>query len=171
MKKNEIPQKTRIIIDELWECWDDDEFVYSAGLGYRLTSKGEWITNRIVKKGTISFNNRQLHHIDHDRSNNEYWNLVPLTFDEHLNIIEGTAGLKQKLEKVEFRNTCKAIFANVMDKQEAIIQIMQSEGRTNEIPCEKELDLFYRKHLWINEIEAYENKKVQLPETFDSCPY
>ena len=149
--KNNIPQKTRKIIDEIWECMDSD-FVMSAGRGYKMLPDGNWVENKRIEKGY----GRDLHHIDLDRSNNEYWNLIPLQHDEHIIILHGLHGVRQHLQSERFRNTCKTIFESIYEKLETIRQIMANEGRSRDFPCERELELFYRRHLYINEIEKFE---------------
>ena len=67
----EIPKKIREQID----------FIYSApdNMNYVIDYKGQYL----LKKGN-NFVARNLHHIDRNRANNEIWNLVPLSYQDHI---------------------------------------------------------------------------------------
>lgn len=67
----EIPTKTRRELDELYEAPDNSNCI--------IDYKGEYLQ----KKGNV-FTIRHYHHIDHNRSNNELWNLVPLSYNDHI---------------------------------------------------------------------------------------
>lgn len=67
----EIPKKVRKQLDKLYEAYDNQDYI----IGLR----GQYIP----KKGNV-FVIRHYHHIDRNRSNNELWNLVPLTYNDHI---------------------------------------------------------------------------------------
>lgn len=69
---NVIPKKIREQADKLYEAPDNSNCVISAASG-----------RYVPKNGTI-FSVRHYHHLDHDRSHNEIWNLAPLTYEEHI---------------------------------------------------------------------------------------
>ena len=67
----EIPRKVREELDKLYEAYDNFDYI--------IDYKGTYLP----KNGGI-FKIRHYHHIDHDRTNNEIWNLVPLSYDDHI---------------------------------------------------------------------------------------
>lgn len=67
----EIPGKLRSELDELYEAFDNPDYV----IDYR----GQYLP----KKGDV-FIIRHYHHIDQNRSNNELWNLIPLNYNDHI---------------------------------------------------------------------------------------
>lgn len=67
----EIPKKIREQLDKLYEAYDSQDFI--------VDYKGQYLP----KKGDV-FTIRHYHHIDHDRSNNNIWNLVPLSYFDHI---------------------------------------------------------------------------------------
>ncbi len=67
----EIPKKVREQLDKLYEANDNIDYV--------VDYKGQYIP----KKGNV-FTIRHYHHIDQNRSNNELWNLIPLTYNDHI---------------------------------------------------------------------------------------
>ena len=67
----EIPKKVREQLDKLYEAYDYIDYV--------VDYKGQYIP----KKGDV-FTIRHYHHIDQDRTNNELWNLTPLTYNDHI---------------------------------------------------------------------------------------
>lgn len=67
----EIPKKVRNELDKLYEAYDNPDYV--------VDYKGKYLP----KKGDI-FKIRHYHHIDQNRSNNELWNLVPLSYNDHI---------------------------------------------------------------------------------------
>lgn len=67
----EIPSKVREQLDSIYEAHDNSDYVAD----YRGTY--------LPKKGNI-FVIRHYHHIDQNRSNNEVWNLVPLSYNDHI---------------------------------------------------------------------------------------
>lgn len=67
----EIPEKIRKQLDYIYEAQDN--------MNYVVDYKGQYLP----KKGN-SFIARNYHHIDRNRTNNELWNLVPLSYDDHI---------------------------------------------------------------------------------------
>ncbi|WP_288910974.1 hypothetical protein [uncultured Thomasclavelia sp.] len=67
-----IPTKIRKEADKFYEAYDNQDYVISVASG-----------KYIPKKGDV-FNIRHYHHIDRNRSNNEIWNLAPLSYEEHI---------------------------------------------------------------------------------------
>lgn len=67
----EIPKKVREKLDKIYEAYDNQAYI--------IDYKGQYLP----KKGDI-FNIRHYHHIDINRSNNELWNLVPLSYQDHI---------------------------------------------------------------------------------------
>lgn len=66
-----IPNKVRKKLDEIYIAPDSLEYV--------VDYKGEYLP----KKGNV-FEIRHYHHIDKNRSNNEIWNLIPLSYKDHI---------------------------------------------------------------------------------------
>lgn len=85
----EIPKKIREQLDKLYEAYDNIDYV--------VDYKGQYIP----KKGDV-FTIRHYHHIDRDRNNNELWNLVPLTYDDHITEIHTKNNRKIKESIYEF---------------------------------------------------------------------
>lgn len=67
----EIPKKIREQLDKLYEAYDNPDYI--------IDYKGQYLP----KKGDI-FNIRHIHHISQNRSENEIWNLVPLSYNDHI---------------------------------------------------------------------------------------
>lgn len=67
----EIPKKVREELDKIYEAYDNQAYI--------IDYKGQYLP----KKGDV-FTIRHYHHIDRDRSNNELWNLVPLSYQNHI---------------------------------------------------------------------------------------
>lgn len=67
----EIPVKVRQKLDSMYEARDS--------LNYIVDYRGVYLP----KCGDV-FNIRHYHHIDRDRKNNELWNLVPLSYKDHI---------------------------------------------------------------------------------------
>ena len=67
----EIPKKTREQLDKIYEAPDNMNFI--------IDYKGQYLP----KKGDV-YSARHYHHIDQNRKNNELWNLVPLSYDDHI---------------------------------------------------------------------------------------
>lgn len=67
----EIPKKVRNELDKLYEAYDNPDYV--------VDYKGQYLP----KKGDV-FVIRHYHHIDHDRTNNNLWNLIPLSYNDHI---------------------------------------------------------------------------------------
>ena len=67
----DIPIKVKEKLDKMYEAYDSPNYV--------VDYKGQYL----LKKSGI-FSTRHYHHIDRDRSNNELWNLVPLSYDDHI---------------------------------------------------------------------------------------
>ena len=67
----EIPNKVRKQLDAIYEAWDNPDYVV------------DYMGRYLPKKGDV-FNIRHYHHIDQNRSNNQLWNLVPLSYEDHI---------------------------------------------------------------------------------------
>lgn len=67
----EIPKKVRNELDKLYEAYDNPDYV--------VDYKGQYLP----KKGDV-FTIRHYHHIDQDRTNNNLWNLIPLSYNDHI---------------------------------------------------------------------------------------
>lgn len=67
----EIPSKVRYQLDAMYEAPDNMDYI--------IDYKGEYLP----KKGNV-FAIRHYHHIDRNRSNNELWNLIPLSYQDHI---------------------------------------------------------------------------------------
>ncbi len=67
----EIPAKVKNQLDATYESPDNMDFI--------IDYKGEYLP----KKGNV-FAIRHYHHIDQNRSNNELWNLIPLSDQDHI---------------------------------------------------------------------------------------
>ena len=67
----EIPKKIRDKIDKLYEAEDNSNYI--------VDYKGQYLS----KKGDI-FIIRHIHHIDQNRANNELYNLIPLSYNDHI---------------------------------------------------------------------------------------
>lgn len=67
----EIPIKVRNQLDKIYEAPDSQNYV--------VDYKGQYL----LKKSNV-FNARQYHHIDRQRTHNDLWNLVPLSYDDHI---------------------------------------------------------------------------------------
>ncbi|MBE6156963.1 MAG: hypothetical protein E7161_04405 [Firmicutes bacterium] len=67
----EIPKKVREELDKIYEAYDNQAYI--------IDYKGQYLP----KKSDV-FTIRHYHHIDRDRSNNELWNLVPLSYQDHI---------------------------------------------------------------------------------------
>ena len=85
----EIPKKIRDKLDLLYEASDNQDYV--------IDYKGQYIP----KKGDI-FTIRHYHHIDQNRKNNEIWNLVPLTYNDHVIEIHSRNNKKVKQKIYDF---------------------------------------------------------------------
>lgn len=81
----EIPEKIRKQIDYMYEAPDNIDFV--------IDYKGQYLP----KKGN-KFIARHIHHIDQNRANNELWNLIPLSYDDHIIQIHSKNNLNVKKE-------------------------------------------------------------------------
>ena len=66
-----MPQKIRDELDKIYEAQDNSNYI--------IDYKGQYLS----KKGDI-YKARHYHHIDRNRNNNELWNLVPLSYDDHI---------------------------------------------------------------------------------------
>lgn len=67
----EIPKKVREELDKIYEAYDNQAYI--------IDYKGQYLP----KKGDI-FTIRHYHHVDRSRQNNELWNLVPLSYQDHI---------------------------------------------------------------------------------------
>lgn len=67
----DIPIRVREQLDKMYEAFDSPNYV--------VDYKGQYL----LKKSNV-FSVRHYHHIDQDRSNNEIWNLIPLSYDDHI---------------------------------------------------------------------------------------
>lgn len=67
----EIPIKVRKQLDSIYEATDN--------MNYIVDYRGVYLP----KTGDI-FRIRHYHHIDQNRKNNEIWNLVPLSYQDHV---------------------------------------------------------------------------------------
>lgn len=67
----EIPLKVRKELDRLYEANDSQAYI--------VDFKGQYLS----KQGSI-FIIRHYHHIDRNRSNNKIWNLVPISYHDHI---------------------------------------------------------------------------------------
>ncbi len=70
--KMNIPTKIRKQLDTIHEAPDNQDYVISVASGRYLPKKGD------------VFSIRHYHHIDRNRSNNNLWNLAPLSYEEHI---------------------------------------------------------------------------------------
>ena len=71
----EIPNKVRKQLDVIYEAWDNPDYVV------------DYMGRYLPKKGDV-FNIRHCHHIDQNRSNNQLWDLVPLSYEDHVTKIQ-----------------------------------------------------------------------------------
>lgn len=85
----EIPKRIREQIDKLYEADDNSAYV--------VDYKGQYLP----KTGDI-FRIRHIHHIDHDRTNNEIWNLVVLSYNDHIIEIHSKNNLELKEKIYEY---------------------------------------------------------------------
>lgn len=85
----EIPKKVRKQLDKEYEAYDNMDYV--------VDYKGQYIP----KKGDV-FTIRHYHHIDQDRSNNELWNLIPLTYSDHIIELHTKNNIQVKTAIYEF---------------------------------------------------------------------
>ena len=85
----EIPKKVRKELDKLYEAQDNSAYI--------VDYKGQYLP----KKGDV-FTTRHYHHINQDRSNNEIWNLVPLSYGDHIGEIHTKNNPKVKHEIYKF---------------------------------------------------------------------
>ena len=89
----EIPLKVRKKADAFYEAYDNSAYVISVASGKYLPKKGDVFTIR------------HYHHIDRDRSNNEIWNLAPLSYEEH--IIKEHSKCDKEQRVCIYENMCK----------------------------------------------------------------
>lgn len=85
----EIPKKVREKLDKLYEAYDNMDYV--------VDYEGKYIP----KKGDV-FTIRHYHHIDQDRTNNELWNLTPLTYKDHIEEIHSKNNKEVKSKIYDF---------------------------------------------------------------------
>lgn len=85
----EIPRKVRKELDKLYEAYDNSDYV--------VDYEGKYLP----KKGDV-FTIRHYHHIDRDRANNEKWNLVPLSYGDHIGEIHTKDNPRVKQEIYKF---------------------------------------------------------------------
>ena len=67
----EIPTKIRKQLDTMYEAPDSPNYV--------IDYKGQYLL-----KNSNVFDVRHYHHIDKDRKHNDLWNLVPLSYEDHI---------------------------------------------------------------------------------------
>ena len=67
----EIPKKVREQLDKIYEAEDNSNYI--------VDYKGQYLP----KKGDV-FTIRHYHHIDISRTHNDIWNLVPLSYQDHI---------------------------------------------------------------------------------------
>ena len=67
----EIPKNVREQLDKIYEAPDNMDYI--------IDYKGRYLP----KKGN-ALRARHYHHIDIDRDNNELWNLVPISYQDHI---------------------------------------------------------------------------------------
>ena len=89
----EIPKKVREELDKIYEAYDNQAYI--------IDYKGQYLP----KKGDV-FNIRHYHHVDRSRQNNELWNLVPLSYQDHIIEIHTKNNTKVK----------QAIYAFMMER-------------------------------------------------------
>ena len=85
----EIPRNVREELDKLYEAYDNTSYI--------VDYKGTYLP----KRGSV-FTIRHYHHIDRDRTNNELWNLVPLSYNDHIIEIHTRNNQNVKKEIYEF---------------------------------------------------------------------